>query len=113
MKFLLPLILLFATNLWANEEMEEMREDLDDLQEMVRGMARNTAGNRLNLGVDFRSAYDSIGYKFGNGGEVKQPGMLSNRLWINMGWKYNNNLVFKGTLAYHNIFGQNLSSKVG
>jgi regulator of replication initiation timing len=66
----------------------------------------NVAENNLKWSVDFRTSVDNINYEMANGKTQSNDALLSNRLWLNMGYKVNNNVSFGGQLAYNKLFGQ-------
>jgi hypothetical protein len=70
------------------------------------------AGDNLKWNVDFRTQVDNIQYKLGNGKKLKNEAVLSNRLWLGMKYKADENSIFYGTLAYNKLYGDN-QSKIG
>ncbi len=85
----------------VNKEFDSVKEELSDLN-------KKTNGNGLKFDVDFRTSVDNLGYKMANGSTQKNNALLSNRLWLNMGYAQTNNLSFMGQLAYNKIFGQRM-----
>lgn len=91
-----------VTNLTeVNQEFDSVKEELSDLN-------KKTNGNGLKFDVDFRTSVDNLGYKMADGSTQKNNALLSNRLWLNMGYAETNNLTFVGQLAYNKIFGQRM-----
>jgi hypothetical protein len=80
-------------------------EDIETLKEQVRELQKKIGGQHLQFGVDYRVTLDSIEYERADGSTVKNDDLLANRLWINIGYQYNEKLVFKGQLAYQKAFG--------
>ena len=68
----------------------------------VKLLANN---DNLKFDVDFRTALDSITYKHASGKESKNSGLLTNRLWLGMGYAPDNNNIFKGKLSYNKAYG--------
>lgn len=92
---------------------ESIQQQIDDLQQQIRELKIESAGQNLKFGVDYRVTMDSIEYKLADGSKADNDDLLSNRLWINMGYKYNDNLSFLGQLSYNKIFGENLNTTPG
>jgi hypothetical protein len=97
----------------ASAESEEEEEDEDDIEESldyfdkaITRLNKNTGGNHLKFGVDFRTSYDNVKYKMVDGTEQKNDALLSNRLWLNMSWAATENMSFTGQLAYNKFYGQ-------
>ena len=88
------------------DEIASDEERISELEESVSELTRNTSGSHLKFKVDYRFAVENINYEMADGTEVKNDGFMTNRLWIDMGYKATNNLSFKGQLAYNKAFGQ-------
>lgn len=88
-----------------DEEGDETAERLDDLEEQVSDINRNTAGSHLKFGVDFRTAVDNLQYKMADGSKQSNDAFMTNRLWINMDWKATDIISFNGQLAYNKAYG--------
>ncbi|MDF2153426.1 DUF3373 family protein [Vibrio sp. CAU 1672] len=95
---------------WADETLQQQ---IDDLQQQIRELKIDTAGQNLKFGVDYRVTMDSIEYKMADGSKADNDDLISNRLWLNMGYQYNDNLTFIGQLSYNKIFGENLNMYPG
>jgi len=63
------------------------------------------AKDNLKFDVDFRTTYDNIQYKTNMGKRVSNDGLYSNRLWLGMGYKPTDTIMFKGSLGYQKAFG--------
>lgn len=92
------------------DEGESVNERLDDMEESISELSRNTSGNHLKFGVDFRTEYDYISYKMAAKDQTGEDthtndGLFSNRLWLNMKWAATNNISFTGQLAYNKTYG--------
>ncbi len=98
----------------GDEEEEEEEDDgiastedrLFELEEAVSEINRNTTGSHLKFQVDYRFAIENMQYEMANGTEAENDAFMTNRLWIDMGYKATNNLSFIGQLAYNKAFGQ-------
>jgi hypothetical protein len=92
-------------------------KQLKRIEKIEKKVARNSkkinvvkahdAGDNLKFDVDFRTQVDNIQYELGNGEKVKTRALLSNRLWLGMKYKADENSSFYGTLSYNKIFGDN------
>lgn len=97
----------------SEEEEEEDDEDgivstedrLFELEEAVSELNRNTTGSHLKFQVDYRFAIENMQYKLADGTKAENDAFMTNRLWIDMGYKATNNLSFIGQLAYNKAFG--------
>ena len=90
-----------------NEDEDEFDDEtsIADLEESISELNRATGGNHLKFQVDYRFAVDNLQYKMADGTTAKNNALLTNRLWLNMGYKATNNLTFKGQLAYYKAYG--------
>ncbi len=86
----------------------EVNKEFDNVKEELSELNKKTNGNGLKFDVDFRTSVDNLGYKMADGSTQKNNALLSNRLWLNMGYAETNNLTFVGQLAYNKIFGQRM-----
>ena len=91
-------------------EIAELKEaqakiNLDALKKQIREIKAHDAGDNIKWTVDFRTAYDVIGYKY-KCGTSQWNGIFSNRLWLGMAFAPTNNIVFKGLLSYYKAYGQ-------
>lgn len=88
---------------------EALQAQIDELKAQVREMKIDNAGQNLKFGVDYRVTMDSIEYKMADGSTAKNSDLLTNRLWLNMGYQYNDNLSFIGQLSYNKAFGESFT----
>lgn len=90
------------------DEEEEFEDEtsIAELEESISELNRATGGNHLKFKVDYRFSVDNLSYTMADGSTAKNDAFLTNRLWIDMGYKATNNLTFKGQLAYNKAFGQ-------
>jgi len=61
--------------------------------------------DNIKWDIDFRTAYDYISYKHASGKKSKNTGLLTNRLWLGMGYAPDKNNIFKGKLSYNKAYG--------
>jgi len=88
-----------------NEELASDEERIADLEESVAELSRNTSGSHLKFKIDYRFAIENMQYDMADGSKAENDAFMTNRLWIDMGYKATNNLSFKGQLAYNKAFG--------
>ncbi|QOP45071.1 DUF3373 family protein [Sulfurimonas paralvinellae] len=89
-----------------DEDDEESIEDkVEELQENVAELNKNTNSNHLKFGVDYRFAIENLDYKMADGSKAKNDAFMTNRFWMNMSWAATENLSFHGQLAYNKAFG--------
>jgi hypothetical protein len=70
----------------------------------VKILANN---DNIKWDVDFRTAIDYIKYKRADGSETENKDLMSSKLKLGMGYAASDNMVFKGALQYHKLFGAN------
>lgn len=88
-------------------ELKEAQEkiNLKALKRQIREIKAHDAGDNIKWHVDFRTAYDVVGYKIQNGTD-SWNGVFSNRLWLGMGFAPTQHIVFKGLISYYKAYGQ-------
>ena len=79
--------------------------NLKALKKQIREIKAHDAGDNIKWNVDFRTAYDVIGYKYA-AGTSSWNGIFTNRLWLGMAFAPTSNLVFKGLISYYKMYGQ-------
>lgn len=89
----------------GGEEIASTEDRLFELEEAVSELNRNTSGSHLKFQVDYRFAIENMDYEMADGSEAQNDAFMTNRLWIDMGYKATNNLSFVGQLAYNKAFG--------
>ena len=89
--------------------------NLAALKKQIREIKAHDAGDNIKWNVDFRTAYDVIGYKStcpaSNCSTWNQ--IFTNRLWLGMGFAPTSNIVFKGLLSYYKMYGQMTAPRQG
>lgn len=88
-----------------DDEIASTEDRLFDLEEAVSEINRNTSGSHLKFQVDYRFAIENMDYQMADGSRAKNDAFMTNRLWLDMGYKATNNLSFIGQLAYNKAFG--------
>ncbi len=87
----------------------KLEEKLQVATKTLAEVKAHDATDNIKFNVDFRTSVDNITYKLANGGEAKNPDLLTNRLWLNMGFAPNENTLFKGKLSYLKAYGDSPS----
>jgi len=64
-----------------------------------------SAGDNLKWNVDFGTQVDNIQYDHVSGAKSKNNALMTNRLWLGMKYKGDENSTFYGTLSYLKAFG--------
>jgi len=88
---------------------KDQGKQIQALNTKVNEVKAHDANDNIKFNVDFRTSVDSINYKLAGGGEAKNPDLLTNRLWLNMGYAPEDNVIFKGTLSYLKAYGDSPS----
>jgi hypothetical protein len=114
----------FASDADLKAELEQLKQEVAALKKQTKGLnakrlkkqisqLKSAALNdNIKWDVDFRTAYDVIGYKHADDtSEWNQ--IFTNRLWLGMGYAPTSNLTFKGTLSYYKMYGQLPAPKMG
>ena len=95
------------------------QEQIDKLSAQVKKLQKNekrtkkklskvnaqSANDNIKFSVDFRTAYDNLQYDMVSGKKYKNDGLYSNRLWLDMGYKPSDTMLFKGQIAFNKTFG--------
>jgi len=111
--FLIPSLL--STTLTALDDLTPIREELIRLNNAVAHLqAQNSSLNRqlqqtpskLAIGADLRISMDRLRYEMADGSHRANDALWSNRLWLNMHYRYDSHLEFGAQLSYNKIFGQ-------
>ena len=94
----------------VEERVAKLEKALAKQKKINSELNSRTAGNHLKFGVDYRFSVDNIQYTMADGSKLGNSDLYRSRLWIDMGYKYNENLSFTGQLAYNSTFGQRFTS---
>ena len=82
-----------------------LEEKLSQTSKTLNEVKAHDATDNIKFGVDFRTAIDNIQYKQASGAKASNPDLLTNRLWLNMGYAPDANNMFKGKLSYLKAYG--------
>lgn len=113
----LSAVAFLSTAVYANAELEaqvkQLTSKVNYLQKKVSDINKNTSNDNIKFDVDFRTSVDMLNYETLGGQEYSNDALISNRLWLNMGYAPSNDMVFKGQLAYHKAYGAAPVSRAG
>jgi len=90
-----------------NDEADEddIEDTLDYFDKKISTLNKATNGNHLKFSADYRFSLDNINYTMADNSEAKNDAFMSNRFWLNMFYKANNNLSMIAQVAYNKAFG--------
>ncbi|XPV68317.1 MAG: DUF3373 family protein [Halarcobacter sp.] len=71
----------------------------------INDVKTHDANDNIKWDVDFRTQFDNIQYEHASGKKSKNNALLTNRLWLGMGYSPDDNTIFKGLLSYNKAFG--------
>ncbi len=100
-------------------QIKQLEAKMDANEKAVQKVEKTVVRNKQNItenkilanndnikwDVDFRTAIDSLDYKHANGTKSKNSALMTNRLWLGMGYAADENNLFKGKLSYYKAFG--------
>ncbi len=86
-------------------KIKKLEKQLSRAKKSISEVKIQANNDNVKFDVDFRTALDSIHYTFADGTESSNPDLLTNRLWLNMGYAPSDNVIFKGTLSYFKAYG--------
>ena len=88
-----------------SKEIEKVDKKVDKTTKNVSDVKILAANDNIKWDVDFRTAFDAIHYKHASGAKSSNPDLLTNRLWLGMGYAPDENNLFKGKLSYYKAYG--------
>ena len=91
----------------TEKRIKKIEKKLAKNTKKINKVKAHDAGDNIKWNVDFRTQMDHVNYKTVGGGEVENSSLLSNRLWLGMKFKADDNTSFYGTLSYNKLFGDN------
>ncbi|MDY0116009.1 MAG: DUF3373 family protein [Sulfurimonadaceae bacterium] len=112
----LSAVAFLSTSIYASTDVQTQLDELNaKIQTLEKQNERQnkslsevkiqSAKDNIKFDVDFRTSYDYIQYKTVTGEKYGNDALLSNRLWLNMGFAPTDTMIFKGQLAYSKAFG--------
>jgi hypothetical protein len=118
------------TQIVLQESQTEIKETQISQGDMLSKVNAQSANDNIKWDIDFRSAFHNINYQYADdakehvknenryssspnaGKSYSNPSLLTNRLWLGMGSKVNDNLFFNGQLAaYYNWGGETTAAE--
>ena len=94
-----------ATPVVDEQRIEKIEKKLDNVSKTATIAKTQSANDNLKWDVDFRTQVDNIQYKHADGSKSKNNALMTNRLWLGMGYKADDNSSFHGKLSYNKAFG--------
>jgi len=119
----LSVVAAFATSAFSSEpiqveerlsQMEKqivsLEKKLKKANDKINKVKSHDANDNIKWDIDFRTALDSIDYKHASGKKSSNSDLLTNRLWLGMGFAPSDNVLFKGKLSYNKAYGQTVNN---
>ncbi|MCK9336287.1 MAG: DUF3373 domain-containing protein [Arcobacteraceae bacterium] len=88
-----------------SSEIEKVDKKLERTNKNVTDVKIMANNDNIKWDVDFRTSFDAIHYKHASGAKSSNPDLLTNRLWLGMGFAPDENNLFKGKLSYNKAYG--------
>lgn len=92
---------------FTDKRFTKLEKTVDRNSRKIQDVKAHDAGDNIKWDIDFRTQYDNVQYKLGNGKKVSNEAIFSNRLWLGMKFQADDNSIFYGTLSYNKLFGDN------
>ena len=86
-------------------KIKKLEKQLKKAKKNISAVKKQANNDNIKFDVDFRTAMDNIEYKHADGSTSSNHDLLTNRLWLNMGYAPSENVIFKGTLSYYKAYG--------
>jgi len=106
---LVAALALSSANAMSNSQLAKKVSDLEmklaKVKKKLNKVKAHDSGDNIKWGVDFRTALDNINYDMADSSKKSKKGLLTNRLWLNMGYSPDTHNVFKGQLSMYKAFG--------
>jgi hypothetical protein len=87
------------------KRIEKIEKKLDTVSNTATAAKIQSGNDNLKWDVDFRTQVDNIQYKHADGSKSENNALLTNRLWLGMAYKADDNSSFHGKLSYNKAFG--------
>ena len=87
------------------KRIEKIEKKLDTVSKTATSAKIQSGNDNLKWDVDFRTQVDNIQYKHADGSKSKNNALMTNRLWLGMAYKADDNSSFHGKLSYNKAFG--------
>lgn len=89
----------------VTQENKKIAKKITKVNKKITEVKTHDAYDNIKWDIDFRTAMDSIHYKHASGAKSSNPDLLTNRLWLGMGFAPSDNVLFKGKLSYNKAYG--------
>ena len=87
------------------KKISSLEKKLKKANKKITDVKIHDSNDNIKWDIDFRTALDSIHYKHASGAKSSNPDLLTNRLWLGMGFAPSDNVLFKGKLSYNKAYG--------
>ena len=91
----------------------KLEKKVKKLTKKLNKIKAHDAKDNIKWSVDLRTALDNIEYQMVDGTTKKNKDLFSNRLWLNMAYKTDSNVIFKGQLSYNKAYGADMQNNRG
>jgi hypothetical protein len=104
-----------ATGAMADQaaDIAKLQKEVKKLKKSLSKVKAQAGGDNIKWDVDFRTAVDMIDYETVAGNEVGNDALVSNRLWLGMGYAPSENMIFKGQLSMQKAWGAAAPNQAG
>jgi len=89
----------------TEKRLAKIEKKLNKNSKKINKVKAHDAGDNIKWNVDFRTSVDNLTYKHASGKESENDALMTNRLWLGMKFKADENSSFYGTLSYLKAFG--------
>jgi hypothetical protein len=89
----------------SDERFKKLEKKVSRIDRTAKAAKIQSAGDNIKWDVDFRTRVDNIQYKHASGAKSKNSNLMTNRLWLGMAYKPDDNSIFHGLLSYNKAFG--------
>ncbi|KIM12722.1 MAG: hypothetical protein KU37_02260 [Sulfuricurvum sp. PC08-66] len=86
----------------TRNELEELAQTLSN---DIQALRTQINGQHAKISIDFRTSYNGLFYTMADGTTKSNPALFTNRLWVDLKYKTNDNISFLGQLAYNKHYG--------
>jgi hypothetical protein len=89
----------------SDERFKKLEKKVSRIDRTAKAAKIQSAADNLKWDVDFRTRVDNIQYKHSDGSKSRNSNLMTNRLWLGMAYKPDDNSIFHGLLSYNKAFG--------
>ncbi|MEA2019343.1 MAG: DUF3373 family protein [Campylobacterota bacterium] len=91
------------------KQITKLEKKLKKSNKKLNQVKAHGAADNIKWDVNFRTAVDNIQYKKSTGAKTSNPDLLTNRLWLGMGFAPEDNVLFKAKLSYMKTYGDSVN----